>query len=88
MTEKIEEQASLFEKGEGWDEEWQGMPEFIQEDLSPFASVKINFKTREDMEDFFKIIGQDMVISSRSIWHPKSKYAELKKLLYRGSDES
>ena len=84
----IEGQGDLFQKGNSWDEDWRDMPEFIQEDLSPFASVKINFKTREDMEDFFKIIGQDMVISSRSIWHPKSKYAELRKLLYKGNDEA
>ena len=46
-------------KKEGW-EDWTGMPEFIQEDLSPFRSVSIHFRNQEDMDAFFVLINQKL----------------------------
>ncbi len=33
-------QNTLFDVGEDWHQYWQGMPEFIQEDLAPYHSIQ------------------------------------------------
>ena len=41
------DQMFLFEEladDFSWRDEWQGMPEFIQEDLSPKRTISIHFK--------------------------------------------
>jgi hypothetical protein len=54
-----------------WKKEWQGMPEFTQEKVEPYAMIQIRFETKADMDDFAKLIGQPLTIKTQSIWHPK-----------------
>lgn len=56
-----------------WKKEWQGMPEFVQEDLSPYKTLQVHFASHEDMEKFSELIGQSLTIKTRSIWFPKAK---------------
>ena len=46
---KKKKQQSLFNKSEldSWKKEWQGMPEFIQEDKEPIQKITRNFMNRE-----------------------------------------
>ena len=53
-----------------WREEWQGMPEFIQEDLKAIASVTINFLTVEDMNAFSELVGKRISFTTKSILFP------------------
>jgi hypothetical protein len=52
------------------EEEWQDMPEFIQEKQQPYSTLIIRFACKEDLEDFSKIIGQKINRRTKSIWHP------------------
>ncbi len=54
-----------------WKKEWQGMPEFIQEDAMPMKQIIINFACYEDVEDFGKLLNQKVSIETRSLWYPK-----------------
>ena len=36
-------------KDEAWKKEWKDMPEFVQEDVSAFKSITVNFMTKEDI---------------------------------------
>lgn len=54
-----------------WENEWQGMPEFIQNDQSPFKTIIIKFQNINDMNDFMKIIKQKFTIKTKSLWFPK-----------------
>lgn len=67
-----EDQPKLFDDGENWNEAWQGMPEFIQEDLGPFKTIYVHFESREDMEKFSKLTGQKIGMDTRSIWFPEA----------------
>ncbi len=79
-------QGTLFDKGEWWEEEWQGMPEFKQENLTPFHEIVIKFRNREDMDKFMVIAGQKFTMKTNSIWYPK---LEIKKIAHlRWVDES
>lgn len=67
-------------------EEWVGMPEFEQEDLTGVQSIHVHFATRADVEAFAELIGQKLTDKTRSIWYPEAeieRYADK-----RYSDES
>jgi hypothetical protein len=53
------------------EDEWEGMPEYINEDKSSYKSVRVHFKTKKDMENFSKVIGQNILETTRSIWFPQ-----------------
>lgn len=82
------EQLSLisgFELQEQWQEEWQDMPEFIQEDLMPWRTLYVHFEEMSDVIDFSKLVGQKLTESTRYIWHPKVE--PMKSSDYRYVDE-
>lgn len=56
-----------------WNEEWQNMPEFIQDDKEPIQSIVVSFEKREDVEEFAKLIGQKITYKTKSIWFPQKK---------------
>lgn len=69
---KDKSQNSLFDVTElnKWQEEWQGMPEFIQEDKQPIQTIVVSFETKEDVQDFAELIGQKLTYKTKSIWFP------------------
>jgi hypothetical protein len=67
-----------FFDGDNPDKEWEGMPEFEQNDLKPAKSLIIHFETLENMNDFAKIIDQKLTEKTKSIWHPAAKYENVK----------
>lgn len=69
-----------------YEKEWEGMPEFEQEDLSAVKSVKVNFKTLDDYAAFAELVGQKLTEKTRSIWYPQAEKIDMSSRLYR--DES
>jgi hypothetical protein len=54
--------------------EWQGMPEYIHEDLMPAYQVMVHLETAEQRQRFAKeIVEQDVSPLTRSIWFPKQE---------------
>jgi hypothetical protein len=76
------EQVALIETGEKWEEEWRGMPEFVQEDLSPWKSIYVHFEKREDMERFAKVVKQKIGLNTRSIWYPEAEIGTIQTKRY------
>ena len=54
-----------------WKEEWQDMPEFVQDKKEAYSKLIVRFKNEEDLQEFAKLIGQKLTSKSKSIWHPK-----------------
>lgn len=54
-------------------DEWQGMPEFIQEDKDAKYSVRVNFNSIDDLKKFSELIEQSITEKTKSIWFPKSE---------------
>jgi hypothetical protein len=52
-------------------DEWKDMPEFVQERQDPYAKIIIRFETKEDLEEFAKLINQKLTQKTKSIWHPE-----------------
>ena len=72
LTTGSEEQDRLFEIDPDWKDTWAGMPEYRHEDLQPWQSIYVHFKTQEDRQDFAHLVGQALHSNTKFIWHPKA----------------
>lgn len=66
--------------------EWQGMPEFDQEDQNAFRSIKINFASEEDVKEFSQLLGQTITDKTRFLWFPEQKKITMDDKAYLSSD--
>ncbi len=64
-------QVAMFENFESWKQEWQGMPSYDNSKQEAFATLTIRFSNQQNLNDFAKLIGQDITESTKSIWYPK-----------------
>ncbi len=51
--------------------EWVGMPEFVQEAKKPYAQIIFRFSNEADLQEFSRLIGQKLTRKTKSAWHPK-----------------
>lgn len=51
-------------------EHWKGMPEFESNDETAFKSIKVNFYSQKDIEDFSKLVGQTVTEKTTYINFP------------------
>mgnify|MGYP001560415163 FL=1 len=56
-----------------WRKEWQDMPEFKLQNLTAIRSIKINFASQEDIDEFAKLIKQTITNKTKSLWYPKAE---------------
>jgi hypothetical protein len=52
-------------------DEWTGMPEFNQNDLTPHRQIIISLASDEDVLAFSELIGQNITDKTKSLWFPK-----------------
>lgn len=55
---------------EEWRKEWKEMPEFIYEDVPPYAKIIFKFN-EEDLELAKSIFDQSVTEKTKSLWYPK-----------------
>lgn len=53
-----------------WKTEWQGMPEFVQEDHNSWHSVVVHFRNADDLRAFGEAIGQKLGFRPKALWFP------------------
>ena len=60
-------------EGEGVDpaQEWQGMPEFEQEDLMPQRTIKVHFADDAAVMDFSRLLAQSITDETKYLWYPR-----------------
>ena len=66
---KKNNQLTLFDMKEWWEDDWEGMPEFVSESQS-YKSLIVHFKTKYDFDNFKKLISQKITRSTKYIWFP------------------
>jgi len=57
--------------------EWDGMPEFKQDDLTSHQRIVVNFARPEDVEAFALLINQRLTSKTRSIWFPAAEIGHM-----------
>lgn len=58
------------------DNEWEGMPEFNQDDATAYRQIKVSFKSEEDVQKFAKLIKQDITEKTKALWYPEAQKAK------------
>lgn len=81
------DQNTLFDNlEESFRNEWKNMPEYVQEDLTPYRVLNVRFRNAEDLAIFEKLMEQKITEKQKTIWFP---YAEPRiASIYRYVDES
>ena len=64
-----------------YEKEWEGMPEFEQEDLSAWKSVIVHFDSPKNLNNFAELIEQNLTEKTKSIWYPKKEREDLLSLV-------
>jgi hypothetical protein len=59
-----------------WEEHWQGMPEFIQHDQTPFQTIRVHFENQADVDLFADLVGQKITPKTKYIYYPKQEKAK------------
>ena len=49
------------------------MPSFENKDLTPFKQVLVSFRNAEDLKKFAKLVNQNVMPTTKSIWFPQAK---------------
>jgi hypothetical protein len=62
------------------EKEWDGMPEFNQDDQESLQTIKVHFKSRQDVDQFSELVKQQLTEKTQSIWFPEVAPLNLKKL--------
>lgn len=62
--------GSKFDK-EWWENDWQGMPEYVQKDIMPWKTLYVHFQNQEDRDDFENLVEQKLTDLTKSIWYPE-----------------
>lgn len=65
QLELFEEELNIIQS------EWQDMPEFLMTPEIPLLTIKISFKTKEDIEKFEELINQKIYHQRENYWFPK-----------------
>jgi len=73
---------------EGWRNEWQDMPEFVQENLEPAQQIIVSFEKYEDVEKFAELIGQSLTENTKSIWFPAIKREPPSNFIYTNESDT
>lgn len=58
--------------------EWIGMPEYSQQEIKPFHTIKLHFPTEADMRAFSALIQQTVTQQTRYLYYPKQPKSERK----------
>jgi len=65
-------QQTIFDDLEDrYEQEWKGMPEFNMTPEVPILTIKLSFKTKEDIDKFSELIEQKINPKMENYWFPK-----------------
>jgi hypothetical protein len=70
--EEAEGQLGLFgDLDAPWKLEWNGMPEYLAEDLKPFRTLLVHFTSQLDVDAFTTMLGQQITPLTKFLWYPE-----------------
>src|SRR5262245_55839613 len=69
-------QLVLFENPPTWVDHWRGMPVFAQQNLMPWHTIKVHFRSREDRVDFAALLQQHVTEKTKFLWYPMNERQE------------
>lgn len=70
---ECEGQQAFFALTPEWQREWEGMPEFVQNNNMPWKTLLVHFTCREDMLIFQDLIQQRFSKETKYVWFPEAE---------------
>jgi hypothetical protein len=67
---------------ESWREHWQDMPEFVQDELKPYAEIRFRFASEAALQDCAARLEQKLTRQTKSAWHPRLERGFDRHLVY------
>ena len=67
--------------------EWDGMPEFDQDDKTAHQTLKVHFAKDADVARFAELVGQTITDRTQSIWYPEAVIERYVDKVYEADDE-
>lgn len=58
------------------DDEWIDMPEFEHDDLNGQHTIKVHFLNEDHLQEFAKLVNQNLNMKTKSMWFPKQEQLE------------
>jgi hypothetical protein len=86
MLAQVGTSAGLYVPGQSPYDEWQGMPEFEQENQLGLKQIIVHFNSEADVQAFATLIEQTITMQTKYIWYPKQDKLNAKVLI--ATDES
>jgi len=83
MKNDVFEKAVIIDSKKAAQEEWQQMPEFVQEKQEPYSQIIFRFETEQDLIEFSELIGQKLTSKTKSSWHPFRPHRDPSRKVYR-----
>lgn len=76
--------TNLFDgiPGDEKETEWRGMPEFNQPDNGAIRQIIVSFDSQDGIDEFAKLVGQNITKKTKSIWFPKREKNDVVDLFY------
>lgn len=74
--------SDLFDEKNDAFSEWVDMPEFVQEDLSPYRVINVRFRCQEDVDKFQELMQQKITPKQKTIWFPEMPFRRTSHLRY------
>ena len=53
------------------DDMWEGMPEYENDNQTPYKTIHLHFRNEDDIKEFAEIVKQKLTKDTRSMWYPK-----------------
>lgn len=50
--------------------DWDNMPEFVQDESEAYAKITVRIRSEEDLQEFIKLMDQNITPKTKSIWYP------------------
>jgi hypothetical protein len=82
MSQSDEHQFDMFNLGPDWEDEWTDMPEYVTNKIEPHKMIIMRFRNQEDVDEFKKLIDQNITRETKSLWFPKLVFNESIKYRY------
>ncbi len=74
-------------KASDWKKEWLEMPEYDNEWIKPYKSIKLSFRTEEDYKKFAELLGQNLTEKTKGAWFPKAEKGTTTNLRYTDTED-
>jgi hypothetical protein len=71
-----------------WEAEWQGMPEYQHKNLEPYRTIHVHFSNEKDVQDFAKLVDQNITPKTGFLWYPNTSKLICKNKVYIDSEKS